>query len=117
CSTTTTTARASAKITRCGCSSSSSSARTQPTNSRGARYPMQMFSTLTLTATALFSLSGSGATPAKKLSVVATTPDLASIAREIGGAAVEVTALAKPTEDPHFVDPKPSHLVTLNRAD
>src|SRR6185436_14976591 len=53
----------------------------------------------------------------KPLNVVATTPDLAAIAREIGGPAVTVTALAKPTEDPHFVDPKPSHLVTLNRAD
>jgi zinc/manganese transport system substrate-binding protein len=30
---------------------------------------------------------------------------------------VEVKALAKPTEDPHFVDAKPSHVVTLNRAD
>ncbi len=28
-----------------------------------------------------------------------------------------MTALAKPTEDAHFVDPKPSHLITLNRAD
>ena len=52
-----------------------------------------------------------------KLSVVATTPDLAAIAREIGGDAVDVKALAKGTEDPHFVDPKPSHVVTLNRAD
>lgn len=54
---------------------------------------------------------------AGKLSVVATTPDLAAIAREIGGNAVEVKALAKPTEDPHYVDAKPSHIVTLNRAD
>ncbi|MCX5756062.1 MAG: metal ABC transporter substrate-binding protein [Gemmatimonadetes bacterium] len=60
----------------------------------------------------------SPAPPARaKLSVVATTPDLASLAREIGGDAVDVKALAKPTEDPHFVDAKPSHIVTLNRAD
>jgi zinc/manganese transport system substrate-binding protein len=78
---------------------------------------MQMFSTLKLTATTLLALAGSTSPAAKKLSVVATTPDLAAIAREIGGEAVDVTALAKPTEDPHFVDPKPSHLVTLNRAD
>ena len=52
-----------------------------------------------------------------QLRVVTTTPDLAALAKEIGGAAVEVTALAKPTEDPHFVDAKPSHIVTLNRAD
>ena len=60
---------------------------------------------------------GSGVPPAKPLNVVATTPDLAALAREIGGDAVTVTSLAKPTEDPHFVDAKPSHLVTLNRAD
>ena len=52
-----------------------------------------------------------------QIKVVATTPDLASLAREIGGNAVSVMALAKPTEDPHFVDAKPSHIVTLNRAD
>jgi zinc/manganese transport system substrate-binding protein len=52
-----------------------------------------------------------------QIRVVATTPDLASIAREIGGNKVSVLALAKPTEDPHFVDAKPSHIVTLNRAD
>ncbi len=53
----------------------------------------------------------------KKLNVVATTPDLGALAREIGGDAVDVKTLAKPSEDPHFVDAKPSHIVTLNRAD
>ncbi len=53
----------------------------------------------------------------KKLNVVATTPDLASIASMIGGDRVDVKALAKATEDPHFVDAKPSLIVTLNRAD
>jgi ABC-type Zn uptake system ZnuABC Zn-binding protein ZnuA len=52
-----------------------------------------------------------------QIRVVTTTPDLAALAEEIGGDAVDVTALAKPTEDPHFVDAKPSHIVTLNRAD
>jgi zinc/manganese transport system substrate-binding protein len=51
------------------------------------------------------------------LRVVATTPEYGSLAAAIGGDAVKVTALAKPTEDPHFVDAKPSHIVTLNRAD
>jgi len=60
---------------------------------------------------------GPAPTGAAKLNVVATTPDLAAIARAIGGEAVEVVALAKPTEDPHFVDAKPSHIVRLNRAD
>jgi ABC-type Zn uptake system ZnuABC Zn-binding protein ZnuA len=53
----------------------------------------------------------------QKLNVVATTPDLASIAQAVGGDRVDVKALAKPTEDAHFVDAKPSLIVTLNRAD
>jgi ABC-type Zn uptake system ZnuABC Zn-binding protein ZnuA len=54
---------------------------------------------------------------AQDVNVAATTPDLAALARAIGGDAVSVKTLAKPTEDPHFVDAKPSHVLTLNRAD
>jgi zinc/manganese transport system substrate-binding protein len=57
------------------------------------------------------------APPAAKIAVVATTPDLGAIAKEIGADMIEVKTLAKPTEDPHFVDAKPSLVVTLNRAD
>jgi len=63
-------------------------------------------------------LTGATAEPAlSQVRVVATTPDLAALATAIGGRGVEVTALAKPTEDPHFVDARPSLIVTLNRAD
>ncbi len=51
------------------------------------------------------------------LNVVATTPDVAALAKEIGGDQVSLTTLAKPSEDPHFVDAKPSFIVKLNRAD
>jgi ABC-type Zn uptake system ZnuABC Zn-binding protein ZnuA len=78
---------------------------------------MPTISALRLAAAALILLPGPSGPPAKKLNVVATTPDLAALAREIGGEAVQVTAMAKPTEDPHFVDAKPSYLVALNRAD
>lgn len=71
----------------------------------------------TLVTGALLASLGAGTPPARKLGVVATTPDLAALATAIGGDVVEVKALAKPTEDPHFVDAKPSHIVTLNRAD
>jgi len=54
---------------------------------------------------------------ADKLNVVATTSDLAAVARAVGGADVEVTTLARPTEDAHFVDAKPSFIRTVNRAD
>jgi zinc/manganese transport system substrate-binding protein len=52
-----------------------------------------------------------------KLNVVATTADLGAIAKEIGGDNIELTTLGKPTEDPHFVDAKPSFIVKLNHAD
>src|SRR6187431_1283028 len=70
-----------------------------------------------LAATALFALSAAVTPAAKKLNVVTTTPDLGALAREIGSDVVDVKTLAKPSEDPHFVDAKPSHIVTLNRAD
>jgi zinc/manganese transport system substrate-binding protein len=52
-----------------------------------------------------------------KLNIVATLPDFAAVAREIGGENVDVTVLAKPTEDPHFVDARPSFVVKLRQAD
>jgi ABC-type Zn uptake system ZnuABC Zn-binding protein ZnuA len=57
------------------------------------------------------------ASGADEIQVVATTADLASVARAVGGDRVQVTALARPTEDPHFVDPKPSFILRLNKAD
>jgi zinc/manganese transport system substrate-binding protein len=52
-----------------------------------------------------------------KLNVVATTPDLAALARELGGELAEVRSLTRPNEDPHFVEPRPGLVVVLNRAD
>jgi zinc/manganese transport system substrate-binding protein len=52
-----------------------------------------------------------------QLRVVATVPDLAAIAREVGGTAVRVDSLSLPSQDPHFVDAKPSLALVLNRAD
>jgi ABC-type Zn uptake system ZnuABC Zn-binding protein ZnuA len=59
------------------------------------------------------------ATPvaAAPLTVVTTTSDLAAIAKEVGKNRVEVTSLASGIQDPHFLDPRPSFLVKLNRAD
>ena len=51
------------------------------------------------------------------LKVVATTSEYGALASQIGGARVSVTTIAKPTEDPHFVDARPSQIVALNRAD
>ena len=51
------------------------------------------------------------------LKVVVTVPDLGAIAKTVGGEDVEVTTLARSRENPHYVDPKPSFLVSLRQAD
>jgi ABC-type Zn uptake system ZnuABC Zn-binding protein ZnuA len=70
----------------------------------------------TLVGAAVFAASVSPVFAAG-LNVVATTEDLASIAREIGGDKITVVALAKGYQDPHFVDPKPSFIFEVSRAD
>jgi zinc/manganese transport system substrate-binding protein len=57
------------------------------------------------------------ASAAGKLNVIATTEDLASLAREVGGDRIDVEALARGYQDPHFVEPKPSFILKLNKAD
>jgi ABC-type Zn uptake system ZnuABC Zn-binding protein ZnuA len=49
--------------------------------------------------------------------VVTTLPIYAELVREIGGAEVQVTSIANPNEDAHFVRPKPSFARDLRRAD
>jgi zinc/manganese transport system substrate-binding protein len=51
------------------------------------------------------------------LKVAATVPELGSLVREVGGDQVEVTVFAKGTEDPHFVEAKPSFVKALSQAD
>jgi zinc/manganese transport system substrate-binding protein len=51
------------------------------------------------------------------LHVVSSIPTLGSLAKEVGGARIEVESLAKGYQDPHFVEPKPSLMLVLNRAD
>src|SRR5215210_2563304 len=52
-----------------------------------------------------------------QLKVVAATEDLGALSRDVGGDKVAVTALAKGYQDPHFVDPKPSFILAVSRAD
>jgi zinc/manganese transport system substrate-binding protein len=53
---------------------------------------------------------------AAQLRVVATFPDLADIVKQIGGARVQVSALARPQDDFHLVTPRPSMALELSRA-
>ncbi len=54
---------------------------------------------------------------AGKLNVMTATEDLAAIAREVGGDQISVDSIAKGYQDPHFVEPKPSFILKLQKAD
>jgi zinc/manganese transport system substrate-binding protein len=58
------------------------------------------------------------ALPARaELKVVTTVPDLAALAKAVGGDKATVTSLSVATQDAHFVDAKPNLALQLNRAD
>ena len=54
---------------------------------------------------------------AKTIKVVTTLTDLRSITELIGGDKVSVTSIATGYQNPHFVDPKPSYIISLSNAD
>jgi zinc/manganese transport system substrate-binding protein len=52
-----------------------------------------------------------------KIRVVTSLPSFGDIATNVGGDEVDVDSLTKGTQDPHFVDAKPSLILKLNKAD
>jgi ABC-type Zn uptake system ZnuABC Zn-binding protein ZnuA len=51
------------------------------------------------------------------ISIVAATPDLADIAKQVGGDRVSVYSIAKPNQDLHMIEPRPSDVSRIARAD
>src|SRR5256714_7233433 len=74
-------------------------------------------SSLTTSAVAVCLCLTNTLTAQGRINVVATLPDYAALASEIGGDKIDIVILAKPTEDPHFVDARPSFVVSLRNAD
>jgi ABC-type Zn uptake system ZnuABC Zn-binding protein ZnuA len=71
----------------------------------------------TLLAATVIAVSVTPSYAQGKINVIATTQDLESIAREVGGDHINVESLAKGYQDPHFVEAKPSFILKLQRAD
>ncbi len=70
---------------------------------------------LCLSLSAVFSndlFAGTG-----KLRVLTTTPDLKYIAEFVGGDRVKADSLSRGSQDPHFVEAKPSYMVKARKAD
>ncbi len=59
----------------------------------------------------------SSALAGEPLQVVTTIPDLASLARHVGGEEVDTFSLVAGPEDAHFVEAKPSFVKRLSQAD
>jgi zinc/manganese transport system substrate-binding protein len=76
---------------------------------------MKRFALVSLSVLLLLLVSHTGADA--KIRVVATIPDLADMARNIGGDLLEIKSLATGIEDIHAVPMKPSFVTLLNRAD
>ena len=73
-----------------------------------------------LTILAAFAAAGllaPGAQAARKLKVVATIPDLKSLAEAVGGDLVEVESLTRGTQNFHEAEVRPSMMLKLRRAD
>jgi len=51
------------------------------------------------------------------IKIVTTTSDLASIAKEIGKDRIQVNSLSKGTQDPHFIEVRPSMVMKLKDVD
>lgn len=51
------------------------------------------------------------------IDIVAATPELADIAKQIGGDKVSVYSIAKPNQDYHMIEPRPSDVSRIARAD
>ena len=65
----------------------------------------------------VFLMASASALATEKLNVVSVYPDYGWLASQVGGDHIAVSVLAKGTQDPHFVDAKPSFLVALHKAD
>lgn len=52
-----------------------------------------------------------------KIQIAATTTDVAAIVREVGKDHIDVFSIAKGTQDPHQIEPKPSYMVKMRSAD
>lgn len=52
-----------------------------------------------------------------ELRVATTTPGLADLARQVGGDDVEVTSFVRGAQDPHFLEPRPSFIRVMSKAD
>ena len=77
--------------------------------SKGGRFMLRVFCLISIL---LFTVPAYA-----KVNIVATLPWIGTLAREIGKDRVEVNVLVKPSQDPHYVEARPSMILALRKAD
>lgn len=87
---------------------------------RKTRGPLRTAGSLALITVAAVAIGGCGggsssgtAEDGETLNVVATTPQIADIVKQVGGEAVNVTTLLPPDADPHEYEPKPKAVAAI----
>src|SRR5262247_4365474 len=78
---------------------------------------MRRFAALLLPVVLALASLTPGVQAARKLRVVATIPDLKSLAEAVGGDLVEVDSLTRGTQNFHEAEVRPSMMLKLRRAD
>lgn len=58
-----------------------------------------------------------GASARAQMSIVACEPEWAALAKELGGALVEAESATTPTQDPHYIQARPSLIAKVRRAE
>ncbi|MDH4350642.1 MAG: metal ABC transporter substrate-binding protein, partial [Gemmatimonadota bacterium] len=71
---------------------------------------------LALGLLATLALPTAGWAQPSDLRIVTSLTTYATIAREVVGERAEVTSIARGDENPHFVQPRPSYVLDLKRA-
>jgi ABC-type Zn uptake system ZnuABC Zn-binding protein ZnuA len=72
----------------------------------------KFFKFISILIVGLFSVNANS-----QIKVITTTTNAAALMKEVGGEHVDVTSLTTGTQDPHFVEAKPSFMIKVSRAD
>jgi len=78
---------------------------------------MRRILTLALSLAAVWALPGAPGASAEKLRVVTTTTDLKALTEAVTGNLADVEAMARPNQNPHDLEVRPSLMVKVRRAD
>lgn len=76
-----------------------------------------MKTTISIICVLLFLCIAAVVPAAAAIDIVTATPELADIAKQVGGSKVSVYSIARPNQDYHMIDPRPSDVARIAKAE